>query len=283
MKSIGQFAKENHVTIKTLHYYEKLELILPKKVDSETGYRYYSGENSNELRLVLFMKDLGFSLSEIKGVMEESLNVATLIDVLDVKVSQSRKELDHTSRRMYRLGKLIDILNEKPNDTVNLKELIALSEQELYTGKYGHGTFIEESKNAFEKAKLHNTPISLIQLDLDDFHELNMTFGHDIGDIVLERTGEALKQVLSEGKISGFMERKGGDEYSVLVHLNTMEASLLAASLCKRVVETDYSDVSEDLKVSITAGIAGLTKRTKSYTELFHNATIALYEQKKNR
>lgn len=69
MKTIGQFAKDNDITVKALHHYEKLELITPSEVDEETGYRYYDDSKSRDVRIVLFLKELGLSLSEIKDVL----------------------------------------------------------------------------------------------------------------------------------------------------------------------------------------------------------------------
>ena len=38
---IGEFSKRNEVTIKTLRYYEEIELLMPREIDDYTGYRYY--------------------------------------------------------------------------------------------------------------------------------------------------------------------------------------------------------------------------------------------------
>ena len=200
---------------------------------------------------------------------------------MDLKISQAKKELDSTSKRLYKLDRIISVLKENSKTEINLKELIGLSEKELYTGEYGRGKFIEETKKAFEQAKIEKTPLSIIQMDLDYFHDLNVKFGHDIGDIVLQRTSDEIKSVLSENDFNSLMERKGGDEFSVLINLNPKDASKLATIILNRVVSVDYSDIAEDLKVSITAGIAGITRNTKSYTELMHDATIKLYEAKR--
>ena len=69
MKTIGQFAKENDITVKTLHHYEKLGLITPVKIDESNGYRYYSDEQSVDVRLILYLKQLGLSLSEVKKIL----------------------------------------------------------------------------------------------------------------------------------------------------------------------------------------------------------------------
>lgn len=64
--SIGQMAKINHVTKKTLMLYQRMGLLEPKKVDEETGYRYYTIDQCSTLDMILQLQQIGFSLSEIK-------------------------------------------------------------------------------------------------------------------------------------------------------------------------------------------------------------------------
>lgn len=158
-----------------------------------------------------------------------------------------------------------------------------MGEEKVFTGKYGRGQFIEESEKAFDMARLNKTHLSVIQLDLDMFHNLNQTYGYEIGDIVLERTQAELVAVLQESNHKFIIDRRGGDEFSITIETNTLFASKLASKLLNRVLDVDYSDVAEKLKVSITAGIAELTKKTESYSELVHDATIALYKAKKEK
>ena len=62
MKQIGEFANENQVTVKALHHYEKLGLISPAKVDEFSGYRYYDEAQSTQLKVITYLKSLGFSI-----------------------------------------------------------------------------------------------------------------------------------------------------------------------------------------------------------------------------
>lgn len=283
MKTIGQFAKENNVTVKTLHHYEKLELIIPAKVDPQTGYRYYSEKESLDVTLILFLKELGFSLSEIKEVLHNTLSKKDILDSLSFKRKQSAIEMENTSNRMYKLETVITMLNQDSSGKSNLKELIGMSEEKLHTGKHGRGVFTEESMKMYNKARLENTELSAIQMDLDHFHKVNQDHGYDVGDIVLRRTTDEIVNVLKQHQFTTMLQRKGGDEFSVVAECTAMEAAKLATKICNAVVSIDYSDVADNLKVSITAGIAGLNNSTTSYSDLIHQATIKLYESKRGR
>ncbi|MFS0574708.1 MerR family transcriptional regulator [Sporosarcina sp. 179-K 3D1 HS] len=64
--SIGQMSKLHNTSIKTLRYYDEIDLFKPNEVDPETGYRYYSVEQFKLLDIINYLKALGVPLKEIK-------------------------------------------------------------------------------------------------------------------------------------------------------------------------------------------------------------------------
>lgn len=63
---IGEFAKLTNVSVKTLRYYDEINLLKPEEVDLFSGYRYYSDRQKEDLELILALKEAGFSLEEVK-------------------------------------------------------------------------------------------------------------------------------------------------------------------------------------------------------------------------
>lgn len=74
---IGMFAQMNHITIKTLHFYEEQGLLAPAFVDESNGYRYYTMDQMALLHQITALKEAGFTLEEIgklhTGVDEERI------------------------------------------------------------------------------------------------------------------------------------------------------------------------------------------------------------------
>lgn len=70
MLSIGQMSKICGVTVKTLRHYDKIGLLKPECVSGGTGYRYYSEEQMRDMLLIGRYKRYGFSLAEIRELME---------------------------------------------------------------------------------------------------------------------------------------------------------------------------------------------------------------------
>lgn len=281
MKQIGQFAKDNNITVKTLHHYEKIGLIMPSFVDQETGYRYYNDSVKTDIQVVLFLKELGLSLSEIKDVIGEKTSKEQFIDFMMFKEKQALNDYENTSKRLFLLQKVITSLKTRELREMNMKELILLNQEDLSTGVYGQSKFREEGELLFAKAKDNRSPLCVMELDLNQFKKVNDNYGYEVGDIVLRRTQDSIISSLQKSKYHSIIERNGGDEFTVIVVANSMETSLLASNILNNVVSIDYSDIAKNLKVSATAGIACITKKTQYFQELLHDATSAMYHNKK--
>ena len=63
---IGEVSKIVNVPIKTLRYYDEIDLFNPATIDLYSGYRYYTSDQINDLHLILELKEAGFMLEEIK-------------------------------------------------------------------------------------------------------------------------------------------------------------------------------------------------------------------------
>lgn len=71
MYRIGEFSYLYKLTIKTLRYYDEIDLFKPSYKEPYTGYRYYSEDQKEELEHILKLKDYGFTLEEIKDLKKE--------------------------------------------------------------------------------------------------------------------------------------------------------------------------------------------------------------------
>ena len=118
----------------------------------------------------------------------------------------------------------------------------------------------------------------MLLLDVDKFKSINDTFGHDIGDRVIQQVGSFLKDKFSDQGIAG---RFGGDEF--IVFLKDTDDPDTAY----RVAEDIIKGVSESVvlpepgrRVSASVGCAVYDGSEKNYSELLKKADIALYRSK---
>ncbi len=103
MFKIGDFSKLSQVSIKTLHYYERLGLFKPSYVDEQSGYRYYSADQVPRLNRILVLKDLGFSLEQIAIMMDGEMSPILLKEMLQRRQVQILEQLQSEQEKLTRI------------------------------------------------------------------------------------------------------------------------------------------------------------------------------------
>jgi len=90
MFKIGEFSKLAQVSIRMLRYYDETGLLKPAETDYATNYRLYSTEQIPVLNKIIFLRDLGFNVSEISRVLN-NWNDKTVSTLLDEKYADTEK------------------------------------------------------------------------------------------------------------------------------------------------------------------------------------------------
>lgn len=110
--SIGEFSKLCCVTVKTLRHYEKIGLLLPSEVDAWTGYRYYTLDQMQKMLKIMTLKNLGFSLEEIKEFFDRDFHEPNQ-EELQEKIEQCEQELAQVKKRLKQLKALANFQKKK--------------------------------------------------------------------------------------------------------------------------------------------------------------------------
>lgn len=120
--------------------------------------------------------------------------------------------------------------------------------------------------------------ISIIFFDIDHFKNVNDTYGHDVGDIVLQRVAEVIKSDLRTGDT---LARWGGEEMIVsLLGANEKDAVAKAEEIREKVETLVFSE-AKSLQLTISSGVAS-SEKNLSLSELVKRADQALYSAKNN-
>jgi effector-binding domain-containing protein len=113
MFRIGEFSRLSQVSIKTLRYYDEIDLFKPSEVDRFTAYRAYSAGQLPRLNRILVLKDLGFSLEQIRQVLDGDLHAAELRGMLRLKQAEVQQQLAEETARLQRIeARIIQIERE---------------------------------------------------------------------------------------------------------------------------------------------------------------------------
>ncbi len=103
MIRIGDFSKLSLVSVKTLRYYDELELLKPVQVDALTGYRMYEFHQLTRLHRILALKDLGFSLEEIGQLLGENVTPEQMRGMLKLRRAEARQKVEEEAERLDRV------------------------------------------------------------------------------------------------------------------------------------------------------------------------------------
>lgn len=97
--TIGETAKLLGITTQTLRHYEKIGILKPKKIDDQTGYRYYSFNQFHIIDRVKYLQGLGLNLTEIGNIINKG-TVEGLLPALELEWQKSYKDLEKIQNRI---------------------------------------------------------------------------------------------------------------------------------------------------------------------------------------
>lgn len=135
---------------------------------------------------------------------------------------------------------------------------------------------------AFNQAKSRqDKSVAIMILDIDRFKQVNDTYGHSEGDVVLRKLAAILK--MSQGP-EDIVSRNGGEEFSVLIHNCTKAEAYEKAESLRKIVENSFfviKDGTVSIHITISIGITIYSETTKEIDHLYTHADQALYAAKK--
>lgn len=163
------------------------------------------------------------------------------------------------------------LMEELKNKNLKLEYLI---KEDGLTGLLNHKCIMETLENEIDRAHRYRTPLSIIMFDIDKFKKVNDTYGHHIGDEVLQVLGKFLKSHSRDFDIVG---RYGGEEFVVILPETDIRGTILYANrLREEIMALQFSE--PDLKITISGGIGVCDDH--SAVDLLKQADHYLYKAK---
>lgn len=149
------------------------------------------------------------------------------------------------------------------------------------TGLYNKSFMWERLNETFEQARLSGLDLSLVMVDIDHFKQVNDTYGHQTGDIILQGVAQSMANT---ARASDFVFRYGGEEMGfILSGQNARKALSMANRVRRKIEEAEHvGEKGEILKVTISLGVAHFTPDLESAEQLLSRADQALYHAKEN-
>ena len=138
----------------------------------------------------------------------------------------------------------------------------------------------EQAEREFARAKRYDRPLATIMFDLDRFKRVNDTYGHAVGDQVLQAIGRRCARDLRKIDL---LARYGGEEFIALLPECGLAAAKSAAErLCQSIHQATFDTNAGPVRITISLGAAEMDAACTSLDELLHRADRALYQAKQS-
>lgn len=200
-------------------------------------------------------------LNALNGLFEQvsmrNKELLQLNQTLEEKVALRTKELSEANLRLEELS-LTDALTQLPNRRHAMRRLETIWQESV------------------EK----HIPLVCMMIDADHFKEVNDTYGHDAGDIVLKELARTLKHAFRSDDV---VCRLGGDEFFVICPNTHLEGGMYAAEITRSAVSAlRVPTGGEPWHGSISIGVAVRSPKMTGYEELIKAADNSVYTAKQN-
>ena len=160
-----------------------------------------------------------------------------------------------------------------------IEKLKKNAEIDSLTQVYNRRKVLELGDGDVDDANNRGQKYSVIMIDVDNFKNVNDSYGHAVGDQVLQEVARRCRYALRDIDIFG---RFGGEEFVVfLPQTNIMDAFIIGERLRKEISDTSFETSKSPLFVTISLGVAALTKAKETPGKLLELADEALYKAKK--
>lgn len=129
MLNIGAFARLGQVSPRMLRHYDRLGLLTPETVDPDTGYRSYSIKQLVRLHRLLALRDLGFTLQQIDGLLDGEPSVEQLRGMLRLRRAQLEQSVADEQERLRRVEAHLRAI--EGSNAVNAQDIVIKQTQPL--------------------------------------------------------------------------------------------------------------------------------------------------------
>ncbi len=139
MFKISEFSRLSKVSLKALRYYDQIGILKPRRVDHESGYRYYSADQLLELNRILVYKELGFTLPQIGQLLKEDITLENIQGMFKLKRSEIQQIIDTEQARLARIEQRIGLIEREGQLETGQEIRVTAEEAKLFLFQKAYG------------------------------------------------------------------------------------------------------------------------------------------------
>lgn len=219
----------------------------------------------------------------VDGTRSGFKNMGDTIDALTKKAqdhSELMEDLELLSRYNEEMKAKAEATEKKLLEQAKtIEDLKGRLRQDPLTGLFNRHALFSDLKRELSRAARYEFPLSIIMVDIDDFKDINDTYGHITGDMLLKKLAAILKDSVRD---SDSVYRYGGEEFVVLCpHTQCEQAYILGERLRQKVRRYRFvpEEASKTISISISVGVTQAKPDDKP-EDVIRRADEALYKSK---
>lgn len=251
----------------------------------ENGYKLTWPNACNDKKIYEMLKELDtkYILSSDKKtgifplISEGKLLGGLVTKSMDTEINP--KEIDY-----------IEQLTSQTAITINranvYAEILKHATLDALTGFYNRRQLEERLKQEVSSARRQHSPMCVIMSDIDFFKNVNDTYGHSVGDLVLKTVSKVMRTGLREYDVAG---RYGGEEFFFILPFTKIDEAVMVAERLRKSVQDEIIDISivnpdvSDKNINVTISLGVYEYKTDDTEEdLIKKADKALYQAKES-
>lgn len=269
--------------------------------DNRGVYRYVNDAFSKEIIGVDKADLIGKSLTDLEGILDqekisyhEEYNQLLYTNRETVEYEDTIK-LHNGSERVYQIIKkvfsssegeylgFICIMSDITEHKAKEKELQELASVDPLTQLFNRRYFSKMAKQLLSSAKRYESALSIMTLDLDNFKNINDTYGHSFGDQVLMLLAKTLQE---QSRESDIIARFGGEEFVLMLPKTDIKGAFTLAEKIRKSVQELRIEADNGVEVNFTISL-GVSEfivgdENENVEEVLKRADRALYSSKRS-
>ena len=284
--------KDEPALITSKNFSDELKILTKKRIKQdkeELRRKFVDIDKITEVlsrKIVNLLKTSDESSEEIKTISKDLMNIdkhndfeairerlITITESLDTELNKFSNEVKKENDEIILLRKRIERLENQ------LKEVKKEAKTDDLTKMLNKKALNEALKRQEEFYKRHKRNYSIIFFDIDHFKNVNDTYGHDAGDIILKSVGLILNRYSRDIDIVG---RFGGEEFVIIAPETNKEGAYIFAEKIRKIIQkTKFMYKKTRIDVTISAGVSSRIE-TECMEDTLKLADKRLYKAKKS-
>ena len=200
----------------------------------------------------------------------------SVIDLLKNSKESSKDEVWELKHSIYNMAVSLKHAFEELKE--KQKELEELAYYDPLTGLPNRRFFFDHASLILESVKRYRTPLTLLLMDLDHFKNVNDTYGHEAGNVVLKNFADVLRK---SSRKSDLPARLGGEEFALLMPNTDLQQGRVVAERIRQEFQNSIIVYEgREIKMTLSGGLASYGPDVEGIDDLIRMADEALYKAK---